>query len=139
MPRLVHPLHVDRDFAGAHWIKTRMRLWNCAIYIRWMNAHTSQASSPDICTPKALEQWLKQVIIVLVNESYIYGCGLQCLRCRQAAKSASHDDHARSPAHRPLGFRCRSKITIDLGATKYFVCSRGKPWSEKSSGLGNPV
>ncbi len=47
---------------------------------------------------------------------------------------------SRYRCHGFLGLpHCRSKTTMDLGATLYFACSRGKPCSEKSSGLGKAV
>ncbi len=47
---------------------------------------------------------------------------------------------SRYRCHGFLGLpHCRSKTTMDLGATLYFGCSRGKPSSEKSPGLGNAV
>src|SRR5882724_8893797 len=36
----------------AHWTKTRMRLRNSTMYIRWTNAQTSQAGNPETWTPK---------------------------------------------------------------------------------------
>src|SRR6266850_6328500 len=37
---------------SAHWMNTRMRLWNWTRYIRWMHAQTSQAGNPETWTPK---------------------------------------------------------------------------------------
>jgi hypothetical protein len=36
-------------------------------------------------------------------------------------------------------FLDRRKTTIDLGASRYFLCSSWTPWFEKSSGLGKAV
>ena len=47
---------------------------------------------------------------------------------------------SRYRCHGFLGLpHCPSKTTMDLGAALYFACLRGKPCSEKSSGLGKAV
>ena len=55
---------------------------------------------------------------------------------------ATDDNDPRSRAHhlpRVSLFLGRHKTTIDLGDTRYFVCSKGIPSPEKSSGLGKAV
>jgi hypothetical protein len=52
------------------------------------------------------------------------------------------DTHLRSRAYEPSRvslFLGRHKMTIDRGASRYFVRSKGIPSSEKSSGLGKAV
>src|SRR5208337_1124271 len=35
-------------YSKPHWMKTRTRLWNSTMYIRWMKSQTSQAGKPEM-------------------------------------------------------------------------------------------